>query len=300
MFCDIDTIKQILQSTDLAIPNIYNERLLLTDTNPSQLAHNSIDEDSESVKIMQQDDPVADSGNPITLNAGVPVSLDYQKLAWDSVVVASDLALTTVYIENYDYVVDYFNGTISLADPAGALATGSAVYVWYLPFTVASTDDDYSINYTEGTITRRSGGIIPNNATIYVDYSHAQATVTDNAIFETMREADDFILARLKSNYNADSPDAGLRSAANNYAISLLCNSLALRELRTAPRDQSDDIAQQLRILADKYFSVSMSQFSKFIKISPLDYGGMIKNRFATKRQRTHSSPTLSSRQRRF
>jgi len=300
MFADIDTIKSLLQSTELAIPNIYNERLVLNGYESSQLAHTSIDEDSESVKVLQQNEPVADSGNPLTLNAGTAVSLDYQKLAWNSVVVASDLALTTVYTENYDYVIDYFNGLITLADPAGSLATGTAVYVWYIPYTVMTNDDDYSINYAEGLITRRAGTSIPENGTVYVDYSHAQATVTDNAIYEAMRQSDDFILARLKSGYDISSPDEGLRSAANNYALYVLCQSLAVKELKTAPKDQSDDIAQQLRLLGEKYESLAMSQFSKFIKITPLDYGGLIKNRFVTKRRRSHQSPTLSTRQRRF
>lgn len=300
MFTERETLQKLIQSRTVTIPNVKNERLRLVEFDAAQLEHASIDALSEAVKILRVNEPHADTGNPITLNTGVPVTLDYQKVVWDSVVVADSLALTTVYVENDDYVIDYDNGTIERASVGSAIADGGTVYVWYLYYTTLVRGNDYNIDNDYGTINRRAGTTIPDGATVWVDYSHSEATVTDDAIDEAVRQSEHFITSRLKSGYDNLSDDEGLKTAATNFAMSILCHAMAFKELNNARVDEADALAGRWMNLAGDYGAMAWGQFSKYLNVNRLDYGGMVQNRYSGTRTRRKESPTVVSGERRY
>ncbi len=291
---DRETVKKVIQSERVYIPDVENNRVQLTLFEAGQLEFSNITLDSESVKIIRVNSPQADSHNPITLNDQDSVDLDAQKIVPDTVVVASDLILTTVYVENDDYVIDYLNGTIERTSLGSAIANGGTVYVWYLPFVVLVSGDDYNFDYNAGTLKRRAGSTIPNKATLYVDYNHAAVEPADNLLEELIIEMESFIEPRLKGGFSLDSDDPGLKSASTNFVLYLYCLSASLKELRFAGRDNSDDIARRWQDLSEKYLNAAKSMFSKFLNVSTESIGGMIQNRFTTSRTRKMVSPTVS------
>jgi hypothetical protein len=295
---NLETIKKIIQTENVFIPNVYNERVELPLFERGQLTHPNVSEASETVKIIRHAAPVADTGNPVTLNTGVPYQLDWTRLVWDTVVVADSLALTNVWIENLDFVIDYFAGTITIADPANNIADGDQVFVWYVPFTVLTRNDDYSFHYDEGQLNRRSGSSIPSNAYVYVDYRHADVTITDRAIVEAIAQAEAWIEPRLRPGMAMTSDDRGLMSAATHLTLYILCLSQSFKELNVAGHDISDDLAEQWHDLAEKYLTIANSHFSKYMNVTAVDAGGLIQNRFTTKRARTIWSPTVTPRRR--
>jgi len=291
---DITTIKKLIQVDTPIIPSVHNERVLLTLSQPSQLSHATIDLDTDIVKILRIADPYPDTGNPITLNTTVPVNLDQEKIVWNTVVVADSLALTTIYVENDDYIIDYFNGTVERTTIGSTIPDGGTVYVWYLYFTVMIRGTDYTINIDLGTIARRAGTTIPDHATVWVDYAHSQSNPTDLAITQCILQTEAYLVPKLKPSFTLDSDDVGLQSSATNYALHLLALSQAFKVLSATQKEDPDSLARQWFTLSDKYFTLASRSFSKYLHVSSLDYGGLIQNRFTSTRTRTRTSPTIS------
>ena len=296
---DRETIRKIIQADSVIIPNVRNDRLVLEGTENTQLSFSNLDEDSESIKISQANTPHTDSHNPITLNANVPVNLDFQKIVWDSIVIAADAFGTVIYVENLDYVIDYFNGTL-LRSSGSSIPDGGNVYAFYLPFTVLTKDVDYTIDYDFGQIARRSSGDIPDGATIFADYSHSQSTVTDSAIDEAISQAEAFINTRLRSGFDIKDPDEGLKSAASFFVVYNLCLAKSFQELNVASRDISDDLAKQWQNLAGQYLDIANSYFAKYLDVGTLQAGGLIQNRFVQNRARIIQSPPVPRSKRRY
>jgi hypothetical protein len=297
---DIDTIKKLMQFQAVSIKNVYNEMIELNTVAYSQLQNAAITSSTDVVKLLEINTPFPDPASPITLNAAIPVSLNKSKIMWDSVVVASDALLTTVYIENLDYVIDYFNGTVMLADPVGSIPDGTAIFVWYLYFTVKSRTTDYVIDNDSGRIARRTGTTIPDGAKVYVDYLFSAVSPTDSVIQEAIRQAEAFIVPRLKAGYTYLSDDEGLKSASTNYTMYLICLSQAFNELANNPKDNSDDIARRWQELADKYMKVAFPHLSKYLYFTQAEYAGLIQNRFSSSGTRTLYSPSVTPKERKY
>jgi hypothetical protein len=298
---DVETIKKIIQTDVVILPNVFNERIVLNLYEDSQLGHANVDEDTEVVKRIEVVAPQAEAGNPITLNANVPVNLDNQKIAWDSVVVAADAFAAVVYVENVDYIIDYTNGTVRRANVGSTIPDGGAVWVWTIPFAVMAEGSDYNINYDEGTITRRAGTDIPDGATVWVDYAHSQATVTDLAIRQAIAQSESFIASRLRGGFTMESDDEGLKSACTFFTMYNLCLSQMFKELNARGKENSDDLAKQWEKLAVKYQEIAAIYFSKYLNIPTLQAGGIIKNRWVDNRpSRAAVIPTPPRRTRRY
>ena len=205
-----------------------------------------------------------------------------------------DFDVEANFTENIDYVINYFNGTVERASKNSSITNGQQIHVWYLPFSVLNKDQDYNIDYIEGTIYRKSGGDIVNKATVYVDYSHSGNTPSDNTINELIIEMENWILPRLKNEYTLDSDNLGLKSASTNFVLYLFCLQASLNELLVSGKDNSDDISKQWQALSDKYLAVSTNLFSKYLNVSSLSIGGTIQNRYTKNRYRTVTSPSVS------
>jgi len=296
---DLQTIRKIIISEQAFIPNIFNEKIQIGLYNKSQLQHVNITQSSESVKIIMSNTPVLDAKNPIALNSNIVYPLSSSKIVWDTVVVANNLSLSIIYVENKDFFIDYFSGTIERSSINSSITNGQQVYVWYLPFVLLNSGNDYNIDYITGEISRRSGTTVPNKATLYVDYTHAQNLPSDTTINELIIEMENWLLPRLKPPYSLNSSDLGLKAASTNYVLYLFCLQASLNELLIAGKDTSDDLSKQWIALSDKYSKVSINLFSKYINVSSLPTGGVIENRFVKNRYRTKQSPSVSPGKRR-
>lgn len=300
MLTDIKTIKSVLSLGKPYIPVVMNERIALNLTQYSQLQNAPLVENMEFVKRITRYTPVVDPKCPITLNDEVAVDLSYQKIVWNTVTVSSDAILTTIYTENIDYIIDYVNGTIKRTS-ASAISSGSTIYIWYQEYEVLVKDQNYDIDYINGQI-RRKGSVIPNDATVYVDYVYSPLTLDDSFINEIIKESENYLSSKLKSTYTLTSSDEGLKSAATNFTLYLLCLAQAAQELSTG-RDNSDAISKQWIALSVKYLELSRNMFMPFANSTALldiPAGGLIQNQYSASRTKSMISPTVSVSTRRY
>ncbi|MBL7190378.1 hypothetical protein ISS30_01690 [bacterium] len=259
---DSATIKKHLMQSDVAVTTVENEEHTLWGTDSEQLSSAVITENSEEVKTIDLGTPYSDGANVLT--AYNWSSLDYDDLVPGSIVIASDTHRSTVYTEGVDYVVDYENGRIRRA-AGSSIASGATVYVWYLYYTVHVRDTDYTINYSSGTISRITEGSIADGGIVYVDYTTTASSVPDALISEAITEAEDKILARLSSGYNASSTDQGLKTGAAELTIAIITNAKAMDIMNRSHSSASDDLARQWREMSLRYEKQAWKTLSRFL-----------------------------------
>jgi len=276
-YTDIDTIKKILQAMPKIFANIKNEEIVFTAFDKQDLQYSNIDDTTEIVKIIRVATPSQDQ---VTLNDTTEADLTGTFIVPNTVVVASDLTLTTHYIENKDYIIDYDSGKISRASVGGSIPNGASVYVWYLPFVQLTSSSDYNIDNDEGTLTRRAGTSIPNGATTYVDYSHSQGNVPDDMIQESIDETENFFSTIIKSEY-LTSTDETLKSASTNHCMYLICLSMAQRDLKIGKKTGSN-LANEWMKLSDDYFTTYERFIGKFVEFSAFNAGDKRINKNST------------------
>lgn len=295
-YTDREILKKHVQNDLPAIPNVIDETCQLELFAGTQLSHTNVDTDSERVKILRQVTPTGPIS--LTLAGTTPSATGATYLVRNSIMVTADISGLSPLIENKDYIVDYELGTIYRASLDSDIDDGDTVYVWFLAFTLLTSGSDYNIDYDEGTITRRAGSSIPEGATVFVDYSHSQQTVSDQLIDQAILEAEGFMEQNVDSEHPPTATDQAIKAAANYYALSIICLSQAGKELRTA-RDDSADIAKQWYSLGEKYLTLAAINFSPFLKLLELYAGGLMKNRSVTNRSQAIQSPTVTPRYRR-
>lgn len=301
MFCTTQDIKELLMISNSPTQNVFDAETLLLDYDDSYLQNILITSASEVVKAIRRNTPYQDALSPITLIENVTSRLTYQKIVKGSVVVANDITLAIVYVENVDYVIDYYNGTIAIASTGSSIPSGGTVYVWYLPFTVLSRDTDYSIDYSKGTIRRVFGTSVPSNSICFIDYAHSDQTVPDAAITSAIKRAQSIISDNLSEQYSLSSPDEGLKSAAMYFTAYLLSLALSSREITLARSDSSSDISNAFRSIAKDFLATAQTNFSKYLKTSSMNTLEIIANRAASPaNQRAITPPTVTHRDRKF
>lgn len=298
MWTDLVTVKQFIQDNPIVKPNVINEPVVLEGVDQIQLNNSNILDDSWDVKIIRQAAPSADSHNPITLNSTTEVSLDNSFIVPDTVVVADDTLLSTVYVENDDYIIDYLNGTIARASTGTSIPNGGQVYVWYIPFVELTETTDYLFYPDTGKIARISTGSVPNNATVFVDYQTISSSPSDDAITKAIEFAEAHIKNKLKGSFDQSSMDTDLTSGATFLSLYILSLSQAFAILADARYSYSDDIAKQWFSLSSHFLTLAKSHLSRFINVQDLHGAGVIQNRFAGNRRRTVYSPTVTPRRR--
>lgn len=291
-------VKKHLQILTRLTADIFNERHILSGAAVEQLLQSNVDTGTENIKIMQLTAPHPDSGNPITLNGVTQVNLEKNHIAWDSVVVASDATLTTLYAENKDFIIAYESGKINRVT-GSAIGDGSSVYVWYLYFNRFIKNTDYEIDYSAGEINRLLPGTsIPDGATVMCDYSHSQITVTDDIINQAIAEAEDFMVERLSDSYTTASVDQGLISTATYYALSIISLSQAYKETSRSI-DESSALSNRLQQLSERYANLGDLYFQSFSRTLSRFAGGVMENRNkGPYYKKTISSPSITARRR--
>jgi hypothetical protein len=184
-------------------------------------------DNSVAVKAIKNYAPISEV---ITLGDGI-VSLSSSRLVANSLTVASDSSLGTIYKENIDFSVDNTVGTISrLAD--GEIVSGSVVVVWYYYYSIYAEGVDYGINCQSGMIRRLPGGNIHPRQTVLVDYELTYNQLNDEDISEAVDEANAIVEKRIDPGRKFGA-DLTLQTAATCLAVSLVCRMAAISQLRS-------------------------------------------------------------------
>jgi hypothetical protein len=146
-----------------------------------------------------------------------------------SVVAASDSSMGRVYQENTDYVVDYSAGRVT-SKPGGALASGSTVIVWYLPYTVLIAGQDYHIDLEKSEIRRLSSGSIAAGEAVLLDFTPLYADITEPILIGAVAAANGLVEREVdpSGQYGAD---VTLGLAATYRALEIIGRTAAAREL---------------------------------------------------------------------
>ena len=167
----------------------------------------------------------------------------------DSVVVASDSSLGTVYVENVDYVVDYSGGRLT-AKVGGCLSSTETVTVWYLPYALYEDGSDYSLDAPGGQIKRLTGGAIASGETVRLDYRPVFVSVSDEIVENAVALANGMVQTEVDSDREFEA-NPGLSAAATYRALEIVCRAAASREL--ASQNGADKVATVWIKLADDY-----------------------------------------------
>jgi hypothetical protein len=168
--------------------SIANQPLVFESDDYLSFFSGAVDQSTLKVKSVQSNDLVRTT---VSLSSN-PTSLTASPLAPGSVVVASDSSMGTVYVENSDYAVDYFSGTIVLKS-GGSLGGGQTVTVWYLAFTLYSEGSDYQVKADGGEIRRLTGGDIAAGETVYLDYSPVHDSYNEDVLDNAVAEANSLV-----------------------------------------------------------------------------------------------------------
>jgi hypothetical protein len=283
---DSDTIKSFLQYDKVLNPNVFDEEVSLISTVNSQLQFRTVDDLSERVKILWQNAPIYTT---LVLN-GFATSIIAPYLLKGSIIVASDVLMTTIYVENLDYVIDHSTGEISRATTGGAIADGATVHIWYYAYTLLLSGNDYTMNYSLGQIKRSATTSIPSGGTISIDYSTSQLSIADDLIKESIIQAEAYLKNMLQD--SSSTADA-LVSAATLFTLSLISLAQSSKISSFAENTASERASVCLKT-SESYSSKAFIIASPYLKSSSLSSGGVFQNRFSRDRSIARTSPSIT------
>ena len=165
----------------------------------------------------------------VTLSLTNPLDFSSAPVVPNSVIVASDSSLGQIFVEPVDYLIDPKEGRLAVR-AGGALEVGSAVTIWYRPYTVLQESSDYHLDSDHATIRRALSGDIALGETVYVDFTPRVATILEEMIQSAVTAANGLIerMVDPDGQFEAD-PVLGL--AATYTALEIVCRSAAAREL---------------------------------------------------------------------
>ena len=207
----------------------------------------AVDPDWVRVKSFRNGKPTR---NAVTLSNGSAV-IAASSLVPDSIVIASDSSLGTIYVENVDYIVDYGGGTLS-TKAGGALLSNQQVTVWFLPYALYQNASDYTLDAANGRIRRLSGGDIASGETVRLDYRPIYVSVTDEIVDNAVAMTNGMIEREVDPERQYEE-DPTLSAAATYRALEIVCRAAASREL--ASQRNADRVAAGWMKLADDYLT---------------------------------------------
>lgn len=261
-FTDLSTIRKHLVAANIPELPIENLTITLVGTTEIELPHENLVVDSEVVKRLASDVPFGETG--ILLTNEDEVSLLNKYLVPNSVAVASDLALSTIYSEEFDFRVNREAGSISRM-AAGTIPNSFPVAVWYEYYEQFETATDYVINHAQGTIRRTSGSAIPNGATLLIDYLVTRGAAEDALIDQAIVEAQDVIVRALREGYSASSTDQGLKTGAAYLTLSIVSRGMAALMLTRNTGSDANSRAREWQQLSEKWNSVAWNVLAPFV-----------------------------------
>jgi hypothetical protein len=161
----------------------------------------------------------------VTLGS-TPITLSSSHIVAESVTVASDKSLGTIYTETVDYTLNCDTGEIARL-PDGSIPAGSEVTVWYFHYEPYTEGEDYSADYQWGRIKRLAGGNIADGQMVMVGYEPSGANIEDSLLETAVSEANAIVQSKIdpEGRFGAD---AVLQTAATYLAVSIACRSTAV------------------------------------------------------------------------
>ncbi len=244
-FTTVETVQKHIVENQIAVSQVDSEPVKLTAGLKVPLKYPPVNSGSEKVKAKEQIKP---DYQTVMFPAGNQVSLDKSELIRDSVVIASDSSLGSIYKENLDYTVDYDNGILTRIS-SGNIPQAVTVSVWYMPYRVYTRGTDYSIDYSKGEISRISSGDIEAGQWVYVDYISEYAVIDEEIIKNAISEANEQVLNFIDSIYSS-STDSSLVVAETYLSVSIICRIKALQAISSGTRSC---ISSSWSALADQY-----------------------------------------------
>ena len=266
-FTSPELVRAHLSDLRLGEISISGIAVTLSGTQPSALPHGGLGPGSVIVKAERSANPTRESR---TL-AGDWASVSHNQIVSASVLVASDASLSTVYVENIDYIADYAGGRVRRMS-GGAIATGQTVEIWYRYYHVYASGDDYTIDAAGGTVTRKSNGAIADGQTILADYRVPLGTVSDSVIERAISEAGEAVLAMIDSR-QSDEPASGIVIGETHWAVAAVCRMRAAASLaQTGTASANSRAAAQVWLeLADRYDRTGRDHLARFAApVAPL------------------------------
>lgn len=224
---------------------VTDQPVTMPDSDHVRFYGGAIDAESFRVKSLRSRKPARAT---VTFSNGSAV-ITSNSIVPDSVVVASDSSLGTVYVENVDYIVDYGGGLLTMK-VGGALSSNHQVTVWFLPYALYEAGSDYALDAANGRIKRLAGGDIAVGETAWLDYCPVFVSVADEIVDNAVTMANGMIEQEVDPDrqYEADS---ALSAGATYRALEIVCRAAASREL--ASQRGADKVAAGWMKLSDDY-----------------------------------------------
>jgi hypothetical protein len=259
-FTSPELVRAHLSDLRLGEISVCGITLTLSGTQPAALPHGGLVPGTVVVKTERSANPTRESR---TL-AGDWVSVSHDQLIPASVLVASDASLSSVYVENVDYIVDHGAGRIRRL-AGGSIASGQTTEIWYRHYHVYTSGDDYTVDASGGTLTRRSSGAIADGQTVLVDYRVSLGTISDSVIERAIFEAGEAVLAMIDSRY-CDEPVSGIIIGETHWAVAAVCRMRAAASLaETGTSSVGSRAAAQVWLeLADRYDRTGRDHLTRF------------------------------------
>ena len=230
-FTTIQLVKKHLTDHRLGTTRIEGEPFLMPASGSANLQYGNIQEGSEKIKAKEQNLPYLEE---LIFGADNRAALTRSELILDSVVVASNSSLGTIYVENEDYSIDYNRGTI-LRIEDGLIPSQAEFAIWYQAYRLYARGIDYNINYPAGTISYIASGDIEAGQMVFADYLSQYGNITDEAIANAIVEANAKVMGIIDPIYE-NSSDQSLVTAETYFTLSIICR---IKAIETAGHPES-------------------------------------------------------------
>ncbi len=255
-YTNVELVRPYL-ATSFPTRNRFVDQLLVISSDDYLSFYNgAVVDGSLSVKSLQSNNRTQQQ---ITLQAGGNI-ISSTPIARGSVVVASDSSLTTVYIENDDYVIDYEGGSLAIKS-GGALAVDMSVVVWHLSYVVYESGVDYLVDIDQGRLKRYLTGDIALKETVFLDYTPTDVAFNDDILQQAVVEANGLVETEVDPD-RVFGADPVLQAAATYRAVEIVCYTAAVRALSNLPAD--DKAAQTWAKLGDRFLKRSEQLLQSF------------------------------------
>lgn len=262
-FTNVDLVKKHLQQHQVGLTERENVLVRLSGVSAVQLPDRNLKAGSEKVKSKEQ---VVPTRQNVSFASGDTVQLPHSELIPESVVVATDSSLGTIYVENVDYHLEYDSGIITRL-ASGTIPSGASVVIWYLFFRIYQNGTDYDLDYLKGEITRLGNGAIEEGQWVFVDYQVEFGFFSDDLVANAIVEADGQVLSRIDSVY-FQSNEQNLITAETYWAVSILCKMKSLESVnQNLPGNQAKALSDSWSALGQDYRRQAEELLVAYLKI---------------------------------
>lgn len=249
-FTTLAIVRTHLQAADIGTLEVRDQPVTLHATDPTQLPHQNLAANSETVKWDTRINPTIDG--PLTLRDFDWTNLSSGHLVAHSDAVLINLSLATVYVPEADYKLDIVNGRIRRMS-GSAIPNLQDVLVCYNAYSLFERGTDYVVDGQQGTIRRTAGSAIPDGAEVIVDYHVEAGGVTDGLIEQAIIEAQDLIERALAPEYNGSSADQGLQTGATQLVLANVARDMAAAALLQRRETDANGRAKEWQNLSGLY-----------------------------------------------